>query len=82
MTGPDQHAEPAAVAPRRLSQRVRRGLEALAAMFVSSLVLVVISIGFTPVWVVLAWSAGIAVAGVCAFYPYEYLAARLRNRRR
>lgn len=51
-------------------------------MFVSSLVLVVISIGFTPVWVVLAWSAGIAVAGVCAFYPYEYLAARLRNRRR
>lgn len=44
-------------------------------MFVTSLVLVVISIGFSPVWTVLALSAGIAVASIPAFYVYEYLAA-------
>ena len=82
MTGRDQHNEPAAVPPVRPSRRVRRTLEGLAAMFVSSLVLVVISIGFSPVWVVLALSAGIAVASVPAFYLYEYLAARLRDLRR
>ncbi len=51
------------------------------AAFLSSLALVVISVGFTPLWMVLASSGVIAVASVLAFHAYEFVGQQLHRRR-
>jgi hypothetical protein len=62
-------------------RRVRRAAEGFVAVFLSSLVLVVISIGFTPVWMVLAISGAIAAASIPAFYLYELASRHLHHRK-
>lgn len=54
-------------------------IEGFVAVFLSSLVLVVVSIGLFPVRMVLAFAAGLAVASTAAYYLYEVLGARLRR---